>query len=158
MISLSLVNRNIYLADTEGQRSVLPPSGNMHFSHAAFSGSARACRPVCARVLLSPQRIHRHLQTVSRKSAVSPPVERERAAAGDDSLHKNQLGRQCCSAWQGRAAQGVRVNKSEWRLKAAFTQPTSMCFYFFKKKVQKLREYPFLQGPERYTTGCQKYY
>lgn len=64
-------------------------------------------------VLLSPQRIHRHLQTVSRKSAVGPPVERERAAARDDSLHKNQLVKQRCSAWQGQAAEGVRVNKSE---------------------------------------------
>lgn len=70
------------------------PSGNMHFTHAAFSGSAHACRPVCARVLLPPRGLHRHRQTVSRKSAVCPPVEREGAAAGVDSLYKTQLVKQ----------------------------------------------------------------
>lgn len=114
----------------------LAPSGNTHFTHAAFSGSARACRPVCAFVLFSPQRIHRHLRTVSRKSAVGPPAERERAAAGDDSLHKTQLVKQCCWAWQGRPAEGVRVNKSERRLRASFYSTIQYVLLFLKKKCK----------------------
>lgn len=56
-----------------------------------FQGQLMRAGPSAPRVLLPPRGLHRHRQTVSRKSAVRPPVERERAAAGVDPLYKTQL-------------------------------------------------------------------
>lgn len=96
MVPGSPVNRNIYSADTGGQRSLYtPPSfhletGPVHMLH-AHAGLVCVGRLGLRAAPSSGTR--RHLHTGSRKSAVGPPAERERAAAGDDPLHKSQLGR-----------------------------------------------------------------
>lgn len=142
------MDRNIYFADTEGQRSVSPhlETCTLHMLH--FQGQlvrVDPCMPVCCSLL----RIHRHLQTVSRRSAVGPPVERERVAAGDDSLHKKQLVKQCCWAWQ-ECLQKAFLSTSQsdnWRLYS-----TKQYVLWFKKKSLQTCPVESVFSPRRTTT------
>lgn len=95
---------NIYLAETEGQRSVSPRLERC--KHALFQGPLVRAEPSASACCWS----RRHLQSLfpgrlrwgRLRGEKEPPLETIPPI-------KNQLGKQRCSAWQGRAAQ---VNKS----------------------------------------------